>query len=105
VNVPLLKVPYEDWHCPNCGISERTAALAPNASRFHVCPGLHMLTAPLVRSGTRAKVTAEERQDYLGREWQAHGDDGKPYMAVRATWDDGEELAVNAGCAHAELRA
>ena len=55
--------------------------------------------APLVRAGTRCKVTAEEREDYLNGEIQATGDDGRPYMAVRTTRGDGEDLMVNAGLA------
>jgi len=48
-------------------------------------------------------VEAEERADYLGKEIQNTGDDGKPYMAVRTTRDDGEDIAVNAGLAQARL--
>jgi hypothetical protein len=103
VDVPILKVPYEDWYCPNCGIAERVAALPPGASRFHTCPRLHMLTAPLVRAGARCSVVAEERADYLNGEIQATGDDGRPYMAVRTIRDDGEDLAVNAGLARGRL--
>lgn len=95
---PLLDA-WQDWECPNCTVAERTRPLPPNASRFHTCAGLHMLSAPLVRAGTGCKVEAEERQDYLGREVQATGDDGRPYMAVRTTRSDGEDLAVNAGLA------
>ena len=80
-------------------MNEVTRGLIPN--RFHHCAGLHGLTAPLIRDGIRAKVEAEERGDYLGSEIQATGDDGKPYMAVRTTRDDGEDLAVNAGLAQA----
>lgn len=103
--VPLLQAAQE-WACPNCQCRETVRPpLPPNASRYHNCPGLHMLSAPLVRAGTRCKVTAEERQDYLGGDLQAMGDDGIAYMAVRTTRDDGEDLLVNAGLARAELRA
>lgn len=101
--LPLLMV-TEDWSCPNCPATERTKGLPPNAARFHNCPGLHGLSAPLIRAGVRCKVTAEERQDYLNGDLQATGDDGKPYMAIRTTYDDHDDLAVNAGLAHAELR-
>jgi hypothetical protein len=100
--VPLLTV-MVDWSCPNCTVTARSAPLPPGTRKFHTCPGLHMLTAPLVEAGTRCKVTAEERQEYLGREIQATGDDGRPYMAVRTTRDDGCDLAVNAGLAQARL--
>ena len=39
------------------------------------------------------------REDYLNGEIQATGDDGKPYMAVRTTRGDREDLMVNAGLA------
>lgn len=97
----LLDQVITRWECPNCDVTEVTRGLVPN--RFHTCAGLHMLTAPLVRAGTRCKVTAEERGDYLAGETQSTGDDGKPYMAVRTTRDDGEDLAVNAGLATAHL--
>jgi hypothetical protein len=96
VTVPLLTT-VTRWECPNCDVTDVTRGLRPN--RFHTCAGLHMLTAPLVRAGTRCKVEAEERQDYLAGEIQAAGDDGRPYMAVRTTRDGGEDLAVNAGLA------
>lgn len=101
--MPHLLDAFQDWECPNCTVTDRTRPLPPNGSRFHTCAGLHMLTAPLVRAGTSCKVEAEERADYLGTEIQAAGDDGKPYMAVRTTRDDGDDLAVNAGLARARL--
>jgi hypothetical protein len=96
--IPLLET-IDNWYCPNCDVTDTTKALPPNASRYHTCAGLHMLTAPLIREGTVCKVEAEERADYLNGEVQATGDDGKPYMAVRTTRDDGDDVAVNAGLA------
>ena len=96
---------WQDWECPNCAVTDRTRPLPPGASRFHTCAGLHSLTAPLVRAGTRCKVEALERQDYLNGDVQATGDGKRPYMAVRVTRDDGEDLAVNAGLATARLMA
>jgi len=102
-NVPLLRTPFEDWSCPNCGLSERVPALPPGSSRFHTCPRLHYLTAPLVRAGTACKVEAVEREDYLNGEIQATGDDGRPYMSIRTTRDEGTDLAANAGLAQLRL--
>lgn len=99
--VPLLHA-VTSWECPNCDTKDTTRGLVPN--RYHTCPGLHMLTAPLVRAGVRCKVEAEERADYLHGDIQATGDDGKPYMAVRTTYEDHDDLAANAGLARAELR-
>ena len=99
--VPLLSQPVTRWMCPNCDVTDVTRGLCPN--RFHTCAGLHMLTAPLVREGLRAKVEAGEREDFLRGEIQATGDDGKPYMNVRTTYADHDDLAVNAGLATGKL--
>jgi hypothetical protein len=107
LEVQLLRVPFDDWHCPNgCYCTETTPALPPGATRFHNCPNLHQLSAPLVRVGTDCSVEAIEREDYLGGETQATGDDGIAYMAITTRYADGRnDLAVNAGLAHGELRA
>lgn len=84
----------QDWSCPNCGISERTPQLGPNAARFHPCPRLHGLIAPLVLAGTDCKVVAIERGDYLNGEEQRTGDDGRPYMAVVTERADGSNDAA-----------
>ncbi len=101
-HVPLL-VAVEDWYCPNCPATDRCLPLPPGASRFHTCPGLHMLTAPLIRAGVHCKVEAEERQEYLNGAIQNTGNDGRPYMAVRTTRDDGVDLAVNAELAQGRM--
>ena len=103
--VPLLEA-WQDWVCPNCPAAERTPALPPNASRFHQCPGLHGLTAPLVRAGTDCKVTAIPRGDYLRKEHQRTGDDGRPYMAVQTVRADGSnDTAVFPAAAYISLSA
>jgi hypothetical protein len=101
--IPLLNTKPQNWYCPNCAVTDVTAPLPPGSSRYHPCAGLHGLNAPLIREGQRVKVEAEERQDYLGREIQDRGDDGKVYMAVRTTRDDGDDLLVNAGLAQGRL--
>jgi hypothetical protein len=89
-DIPLLDAGYDDWHCPNgCFCTERTPALPPNSTRYHVCPKLHGLNAPLTRVGADVKVTAVERETYLGKEIQTMGDDGKPYMAINTERADG----------------
>lgn len=90
----LLLDPWQDWECPACHLSERSRPLPPNASRFHPCPKLHGLTAPLVRAGTDCTLVALEREDYLGAGRQATGDDGKPYMAVHTIRADGSNDAL-----------
>lgn len=100
MSLPLLEA-WQDWECPNCPATDRTRPLPPNASQFHTCPGLHMLTAPLVRAGTDCRVVACGREDYLRGEIQRAGDDGRPYMAVRTERADGSaDVAVFAPLAH-----
>lgn len=103
--IPLLNLPPQEWYCPNCVVTDVTQPLPPGQSRYHACAGLHGLNAPLVRAGMRVKVEAEQREDYLNGDQQATGDDGKVYMAVRVTRDDGDDVTVFAGLAHAEFRS
>lgn len=100
----LLLDAFQDWYCPACGAGERTRPYPPNAARMHTCTALHCLTAPMVLAGADCKVTAVERMDYLGREIQATGDDGKPYMAIRTDYADGRnDVAVHAPLARARF--
>jgi hypothetical protein len=95
---------YTDWFCPACGKEDRTRPVPPNSARFHPCPSLHDLSAPLVRAGSDCKLVANERQEYLGREIQATGDDGRPYMSVYTVYADGRnDCVVNAPVARAIL--
>ena len=106
MTAPLLDA-WQDWECPaGCGAGDRTRPLPPNSSRFHACPKLHGLTAPLVRAGTDCKVTAVVRGDYLQGDEQRTGDDGRPYMAVRTDHADGSnDLVVFPGVAAFGTRA
>lgn len=87
----------QHWVCPNC---PATAVTTGQPNRFHHCPGLRGLLAPLVLEGVRCKVVAEERQDYVGREDVRYDADGRAVMAVRTVRDDGEDLAVFAPTAY-----
>ena len=95
---------YTDWECPACGLTERTRPLPPNASRFHTCPKLHMLTAPLVRAGTDCTLVAVEREDYRRREVTHEADDGRAYMNITTRHADGHnDVAVLAPTAQMTL--
>jgi len=100
---PLLET-VTRWECPNCNVTDMTTGPVPN--RFHTCPGLHGLTAPLVAAGTGCRVVAVERGDYLNGDEQRMGDDGRPYMAVETRHADGHtDLAVFPGVARFGARA
>lgn len=66
---------------------------------MHRCRGLAGLLAPLVPEGTRGKVEAIERGDYVRDEVVQRDAEGRPWMAVEVTRDDGTDRAVLAPCA------
>jgi hypothetical protein len=90
------------WSCPNCDMTDVTPAHVGN--RFHTCPGLKGLTAPLVPAGTKAKVEARDREDYVGRDMVQTDGDGRPVMSIVTEREDGQDVAVLAPCATATLR-
>lgn len=96
--IPLL-TPVQHWTCPNCDQTDVTHD-ARLHTRFHACPGLRGLTAPMVPAGTHAKVTAHEREDYIGTDMvQLH--EGRPVMSVVTERDDGQDVVVFAPTATA----
>jgi hypothetical protein len=97
--VRIFERPATQWECPNCVATARTPWDVQN--RFHNCPGLAGLTAPMVRAGTRCKVEAVEREDYVGSEAVQLDGDGRPVMSVVTTRDDGQDCTVYAPTAYA----
>lgn len=87
--IPLLKS-RRHWVCPNCSLEEETG---PVSNRFHSCPGLHGLTAPMIPAGTAAKVYTTEREDYVGTE-QVQMHEGRPVMNVITERPDGSNDVV-----------
>lgn len=85
------------WVCPNCPATEVTQG---QANRFHTCRGLRGLHAPMVLEGTRCKVIAVEREEYVGREDVQTDADGRPVMAVLTVREDGQDCVVYAPTAH-----
>ncbi len=82
------------WYCPNCPTEDVTNEARPH-TRFHACKGLRGLVAPMVPVGTRAKVEAHEREDYInGEAVQLDPERGRPVMSVVTTRDDGQDTAV-----------
>ncbi len=83
-----LLTPHTLWTCPNCKLIEQTTQAGPH-TRFHACKGLKGITAPMVRAGSRVKVTAVEREDYIGNEQVQLSPEGRPVMAVVTEREDG----------------
>lgn len=94
----LLEPPVTRWECPNCDTTAVTSGGPHN--RFHTCPGLAGLTAPMVPAGLNCKVVTHEREDYIGDEDVQYNADGRPVAAVETVRDDGNDIAVYAPTAH-----
>jgi hypothetical protein len=97
MNIPILSA-EQRWECPNCEATDVTHEAQPH-TRFHNCRGLKGLSAPFVPAGTRCKVEAVEREDYIGKEVVTLDGDNRPIMRVETTRDDGNDVAVFAACA------
>lgn len=90
--IPLLQSEVH-WVCPNCDFTDITHDARPH-SRFHSCAGLAGFSAPMVPAGTRCKVEANEREDYVAGEHVECDGNGRPIMSVVTTRDDGTDCAV-----------
>jgi len=91
--IPLLST-VRHWQCPACGLTDMTREARPH-TRFHNCPKLRGLTAPMVPAGTAAKVEIRERDDYIGNEIvQLDPEKGRPVMSIVTTRDDGQDATV-----------
>lgn len=101
--IPVLD-PVRQWECPNCGLTDTTREARPH-TRFHACPKLRGLTAPMVPAGTRAKVELREREDYVGDEMvQLDPERKRPVMSIVTTRDDGQDAVVFAPTAQGRMR-
>ncbi len=91
------------WSCPNCTYEDVTFARGPHV-RYHPCPGLQGLSVPMVPAGTRCKVIAVEREEYIGDEdVQYAPDTGRPVAMAVTVRDDGQDCTVYAPCAHMRI--
>lgn len=98
--VPILSA-EQRWECPNCVATDVTYEARPH-TRFHTCAGLKGLTAPFVPAGTRCKVEAKEREDYIGDEVVTTDGENRPIMRVETTREDGTDVAVFAPLARSD---
>jgi hypothetical protein len=92
----LLQQPPQQWRCPNCQREETTPPAPPGTvqSRFHVCPRLGGLTAPMLPAGVDAKVEAQPWGDMLNGELVQRDDDGRPMSSIVTTRADGSNDVV-----------
>jgi len=94
----LLNPPPRQWVCPNCLAEDSTPWDTPN--RFHKCRALAGITAPMVPAGSRSRVRAVEREDYVGREVVTYDGNRRPVMNVTTDRPDGSnDVIVFAPCA------
>jgi hypothetical protein len=59
----------------------------------------------MVAEGTKARVYARDREDYVGNDLVQHDADGRPVMSVVTERDDGQDVAVFAPTARASGEA
>ena len=95
--VPLLS---RTWYCPACDSAARTSDLK---TPMHPCKGLAGLMVPLVPVGTKAKHTAVEREDWIGREAVQVDGNGRPMMSVRTETADSLSTTVYAPTAQGSM--
>lgn len=93
MNVPLLQLPEFHWICPNCDETDVTYEQRPH-SRYHTCRGLRGLSAPFIADGTKAKVEAVDREDYVGTDIPQRDGEGNVVMAIVTTRDNGQDCDV-----------
>lgn len=95
---PVDLTPENRWECPNCTYTDVTHEYQPH-TRMHPCRGMKGLTAPMVPAGTKCKVEAKEREDYVRGEDVTVDGEGRPVMAIETTRDEGNDVVVFAPCA------
>jgi hypothetical protein len=72
-------------------------------NRFHPCPGLAGVLAPMVPAGSDWSVTAHEREDYIGSQDVQLDGNGRPVMNVETVRDDGTDILVFAPTVHMRI--
>lgn len=89
------------WYCPNCEAEARTVdASLP----MHPCAGIAGLMAPLVLQGTKAKITTNEREDYVGNENVQSDAEGRVVMSTTTERDDGQDCTIYVATAQAAVK-
>lgn len=100
-----LLVAERRYCCPNCDVTDvRRGPRRPREQVMHNCRGTLGLSIPMVPAGTRCKIEARERDDYIGRERGVRMVEGRPIMSVVTTRDHGQDCIVYAPTATASAR-
>lgn len=92
--------------CPNCTSALWLDKHPGPRPVLHHCPKLGGFLAPMFREGEKVKVEAHEREDYLGEdEGKVRlNEDGRPFMCVETTRENGTDVLVFAPIATGEGR-
>lgn len=102
--IPILTPPDRHLECPNCDLKLVVKGSDGVQTVLHRCKGLKGLAAPMVPEGTRCKVEAVEREDYVGKENVVLDGDDRPIMRVETTREDGNDVAVFAPCVNLNIK-
>lgn len=97
-NPHIFEPPVHRWECAHCNARDVTREVEPH-TRFHTCPGLGNISAPMIEESKRGTVHVRKvmREDYEGADAgrTQKDDDGAPVMAIETVHDDGHtDLAV-----------
>jgi hypothetical protein len=85
-DVTVILGQSQKWTCPNC---PAYAVTFHAANRFHNCPGVGGIMAPMVLAGTDCRVYAVEREEYVGDSIVHYDNTGRPIMSVVTERPDG----------------
>ena len=89
------------WHCNACGKDDVTRDDG-TGTRFHICPKMRGLSVPFTLAGVKAKLTLNEREDYVGDELvQLDPERKRPVMSIVTERESGQDCVVFAPTATA----
>jgi hypothetical protein len=101
--IPLIEPPITNWVCPACKLTDQTKQHGYHV-RYHTCPKMRFLSAPMVRQGTAAKLVVHEREAYIGKELvQYDPEQHRPLVSLETVRDNGNDLIVYAPTATASV--
>jgi len=90
------------WWCQFCNLTDVTTIAEPHSRSTPAVPTVSPCRSS--RKASAAKWKSTNGDDYVGDELVTVDGHGRPVMNVVTTRDDGNDLAVFAPCARADLR-